>query len=62
MKIQLGVASARSRYSNRAVILIDRVRKLKNRYLQIDLQTIVMCRGRSNQENTRVAANFVHLF
>ena len=29
-----------------------RVRKPKNRYLQIDLQTIVMCRGRSNQEST----------
>ena len=40
----------------------DRVRKPNSRYLQIYLQTIVMCRGRSNQENTRVAANFVHVF
>ena len=46
----------------RESIHIARVRKPKNRYLQIDLQTIVMCRGRSNQEITRVAANFVHLF
>ena len=34
----------------------------KNRYLQINLQTITMCKCRSNQEDTRVAENFVHVF
>ena len=30
--------------------------------IQINLQTIVMWRGKFNQENTRVAANFVNYF
>jgi len=34
--------------------------KPKYRYPQNNLQSIVMCWGRSNQENTIVAANFVH--
>ena len=40
---------------------LGRVRKPKNRYPQNNLQSIVMCWGRSNQEKTVVAANFVYL-
>ena len=38
----------------------DRVRKPKKRYLKNNLQSIVMCRGGSNKENTSMAANSVH--
>ena len=39
---------------------INRVCKLKNWYIQNNLQSIVMCKGRSNQEKTNVVANYEH--
>ena len=49
----------RLKYSNRAVSLIKGP-QTKTRYPQNNLQTNVMCWGKSNQENTIVAANFMH--
>ena len=49
----------RLKYSNRAVSLIKGL-QTKNQYPLNNLQTIFMCWGKSNQENTIVAANFVH--